>query len=207
MDARQHKHGVTQHKNTVVRRKEIISAARRLIIRYGSEHVTVGRIAKEVGLSEGAIYRHFKSKKDILSLLVDYIEDNWLHEIAATGAGGYTTLEVLDSTLRRHLSAIEKRRGVSFQVVAEITSLGDKKLNKKVSDTIDKYIGHLKGRLAEGVKAGEVREDIDLEAAATLLFGMIQGLVNIWALKNYDFNPEEKYGPLWNIFRDAVVKH
>jgi len=60
--------------------------------------------------------------------------------------------------------------------------------------------------LSEGVKAGDVREDVDLEAAAMLLFGMIQGLVNIWALRNYDFDPEQKYVSLWNIFREAVVK-
>lgn len=202
------KESVTQHRSTVVRQRQIINAARRLIIRYGSEHVTVGRIAKEVGISEAAIYRHFRSKKDILLLLVDYVEDNLLRDIATkAGSGGHNTLEVLDSILRSHLSAIEKRRGVSFQVIAEITSLGDKKLNRKVADTIDKYISRLRDILSEGVKAGDVREDIDLEAAATLLFGMIQGLVNIWALRNYDFNPEQKYVPLWNIFREAVIKH
>jgi AcrR family transcriptional regulator len=206
--AASHKDMVTQHKSTVVRQRQIINAARKLIIRHGSEHVTVGRIAKEVGISEAAIYRHFRSKKDILSLLLDYVEDNLLRDIATKAAsGGHNTLEVLDSILRSHLSAVEKRRGVSFQVIAEITSLGDKTLNKKVADTINKYIGRLRDVLSEGVKAGDVREDIDLEAAATLLFGMIQGLVNIWALRNYDFNPEQKYVPLWNIFREAVIKH
>jgi hypothetical protein len=56
------------------------------------------------------------------------------------------------------------------------------------------------------VKAGEVREDIDPEAAAMVLFGIIQGLVNIWALGNYSFDPQEKYVPLWHIFCEAVVK-
>ncbi|MBM4461923.1 MAG: hypothetical protein FJ012_01130 [Chloroflexi bacterium] len=90
--------------------------------------------------------------------------------------------------------------------MAEITSLGDKELNRKVADTIDKHIRGLRDVLSEGVKAGDVREDVDLEAAAMLLFGMIQGLVNIWALRNYDFDPEQKYVSLWNIFREAVVK-
>jgi AcrR family transcriptional regulator len=199
---------VTQHRSTVVRQRQIITAARKLIIKYGSEHVTVGRIAKEVGISEAAIYRHFKSKRDILSLLVDYVEDSLLRDIATKAVyKGHNTLEVLDSILRSQVSAIEKRRGVSFQVIAEITSLGDKELNRKVADTIDRYIGRLRDVLSEGVKAGDVREDIDLEAAAMLLFGMIQGLVNIWALRNYDFNPEQKYVPLWNIFREAVIKH
>jgi len=51
-----------KRKETAVRQKEIISAARKLIVKYGSEHVTVKRMANEIGVSEAAIYRHFKSK-------------------------------------------------------------------------------------------------------------------------------------------------
>jgi AcrR family transcriptional regulator len=197
---------VQEHRNTIVRQKQIIDAARKLIIRRGSEHIRVREIAKMVGISEGAIYRHFRSKKDILSLLADDIEDNLIGDITKASTHGHSVLGDLDNILRGHLSAIEQRQGISFQVIAEIISLGDKKLNKKISETISKYVGYLKGLLAEGVKSGEVRQDIDLEAAATLLFGMVQGLVNIWALSNYSFDPQEKYATLWSIFREAVIK-
>ena len=42
---------IVQHENTAVRQRQIIAAARRLIVRYGSEHVTVRRIAKEIGVT------------------------------------------------------------------------------------------------------------------------------------------------------------
>ena len=197
---------VQKHRSTIVRQKQIIDAARKLIIRRGSEHIRVREIAKMVGISEGAIYRHFRSKKDILSLLADRIEDDLVGDIARASTDGHSALEALDKVLRSHLSAIEQRQGISFQVIAEIISLGDKKLNKKISETITKYIGRLKELLAEGVKSGEVRQDIDLEAAATLFFGMVQGLVNIWALSNYSFNLEEKYEPLWHTFRESIIK-
>ena len=122
---------VRKREDTMVRRRQIIDAARKVIIKYGSEHVTVRGIAKEVGISEAAIYRHFKSKRDILSLLADHIEENLVGDITRASTSGYTPLEILDSVLRSHLSAIEQRRGVSFQVIAEIISLGDKKLNKR----------------------------------------------------------------------------
>ena len=197
---------VQKRQATLVRREQIVDAARKLIIRYGSEHVTVRRIAKQVGISEAAIYRHFKSKRDILSLLVDHIDDDFLRDFTTVGTQGRTPLEVLDSVLKGHLSAVERRRGISFQVFAEIISLGDKKLNRRVSETIDKYIGCLKGILSEGIRTGEVREDIDLEATGTIIFGTIQGLVNIWALSNYSFNPQERFEPLWNVLRDTIAK-
>lgn len=194
------------HKTTAVRKKQIINATRKLIIKHGSEHITVREIARAVGISEGAIYRHFDSKKDILSLLADHIGDNLVGDIPRASTDGHSPLEVLDDVLRNQLSAIE-RGGASFQVIAEIISLGDKKLNKKMSDIINKYIGCLGVLLSRGIESGEVRQDTNVEAAATLLFGMIHALVNLWTLNNHSFELEEKYEPLWHTFREAVTEH
>ena len=49
-----------------IRRQQIIEAARGLITNRGMDAVTMDAIAEAVGLSEGAIYRHFSSKHQIL---------------------------------------------------------------------------------------------------------------------------------------------
>lgn len=197
-----------RRESTEVRQQQIIDAARKLIFKYGSEHLTVKRIAAEVGISEAAIYRHFTSKKSILSFLLTHIENTLLADIAHEEAGaGPMTLDTIEKTIRNHFSAIALRKGISFQVIAEIISLGDKALNKKAAQTIDKYISGLRDLLAQGIKSGSVREDIDLEAAATLLFSMIQSLANIWALNNGSFNLVDKHATLWQIYREAVAPH
>jgi hypothetical protein len=93
---------------------------------------------------------------------------------------------------------------MSFQVIAEIISLGDKKLNKDVYEKLNFYVDRLKSLLAEGARNGYVREDIDLGTSALLLFGMIQGLVNIWALGGYSFDLAAKYESLWTIYENAI---
>ena len=37
-----------------------------------------------------------------------------------------------------------------------------------------------------------------------LLFGMIQGIVNMWALSNYDFDLMTKYESLWAVYQKAI---
>jgi len=195
------------HKSTGVRKKQIMDAARKLIMRSGSEHVTVRNMAKEVGISEAAIYRHFKSKTEILSFLADSVADGLLHDIDMAGSVGFTSLDIIDEILRTHLSRIEQRRGLSFLVLAEIISFGDKSLNKKVSDNIRIYVDRLKLLLSDGVRVGLISQDVDLEAAALLLFGMIQGLVNIWALSGYKFDLAEKYSQLWKVYKRSLTLH
>ena len=195
-----------QKRETSPRRRQIVSAARRLIVKYGSEHVTVRRIAKEIGVSEGAIYRHFKSKREILSFLVDEIEDILMADVDNDYKSSLSALEILERIVKGQVSSAEQKSGISFQVIAEIISLGDKKLNKKIYDVINDYIARIKDILSEGVKAGIIRQDIDVDATATLFFSMMQGLVNMWALSNYSFNLEQRYAPIWDVFCDAIIK-
>jgi len=195
-----------RRQKTDVRQRQIVSAARKLIVKYGSEHVTVRRVAKEIGVSEGAIYRHFKSKRDVLSLLIDDVENTLIGDIEDYYKPGTNVLDALEKVVLSDVSSVEQRKGVSFQVIAEIVSLGDKKLSNKAYDVINEYIKHIKSILSEGVKSGIVRQDIDLDAAASLLFSIIQGLINIWALSRYSFDLEQRYLPLWNLFRDSIIK-
>ena len=198
---------VLGRQNTTVRKKQIMDAARKLIMRAGSEHVTVRNMAKEVGISQAAIYRHFRGKAEVLSFLADSVADGLLHDIDMARNVGFTSVDIIDEILRRHLSRIEQKRGVSFLVLAEIISFGDKSLNKKVSDHIQIYVGRLRVLLADGVRAGLVRQNIDLAAAALLLFGMIQGLVNIWALNDYKFDLVERYSELWKVYKGSLTLH
>jgi len=198
---------VKKRETTDVRQQQIADAVGSLIFKYGSEHLTVKRIAAEVGISEAAIYRHFKSKKSILSFLLSHIEESLLNDISPEPMSTkQVTLEAIEKIIQSHFSMISMRKGISFQVIAEIISLGDRKLNRQASRTIDKYISRLKELLSEGVRDGAVRQDIDLEASATLLFTLIQGLVNIWALSEGSFNLIEKYTSLWKVYRKAVAR-
>lgn len=195
---------VQQRKSTTIRKQQIIEAARKLIIKKGSEHLTVRAIASIVNITEAAIYRHFKSKREILSFLMTHITDDMLRGLESQSGTNPRSLATVNAVLKQHLSEIEQRRGMSFQVIAEIISLGDKKLNREVYEKLNLYIDRLRGLLSDGARQGWVRDDIDHGAAALLLFGMIQGLVNIWALGNYSFDLSDKFDTLWNIYHKVI---
>lgn len=115
------------------------------------------------------------------------------------------TIDAIAKVIGNHFSAIDLRKGFSFHVIAEIISIGDRKLNKQASQAIGKYISRLNELLADGVRDGAVRRDIDLDASATLLFALIQGLVNIWAMSGCSFKLTEKYESLWRVYREAIA--
>ena len=74
--------------STRIRRRQIIDAARDLITSTGMESLTIDAIAEAVGMTEGAIYRHFVSKSAILSLLIDDIRGDSAEHITRRTRGG-----------------------------------------------------------------------------------------------------------------------
>jgi AcrR family transcriptional regulator len=71
------------HKSTAVRRQEIVDAAVYLIGTHGLRGTTVSRIAAAVGISRGALYRHFANREAVLEAALATIADrssSWLHQ-------------------------------------------------------------------------------------------------------------------------------
>ena len=197
----------TVHQNTEVRQSQIVDAAMALMVKSGSDHVTVKRIAMEVGISQAAVYRHFRSKNDILSNLIDHVRDNLLEDIekGRNNDKDSSTPGVVDRTIRAHLSAVADRKGVSFLVLADIVSMGDPKLNGKASEAIRQYTAGIADLLREGIKTGEIRGSLDIEAAASILFDLVHGMVSVWTLGDRDFPLKERCGLLWSIFSEGIV--
>lgn len=193
-------------KETSIRQKEIAMAARKLIVEHGSENVTIRRMSQEIGVTEGAIYRHFKSKRDILSFLINDIEETLIGDLEKNYSGEIDSLNTLTKVITGHMSSIEQRKGVTFQVIAEIISFGDEELNEKAYAVINRYIMRIKMILSEGVKNGIISPDINIDAIAKLFFGMTQGMVNMWALSKYRFSLEDEFKPLRDIFLTTIKK-
>lgn len=58
------------------RQLEIIEAAGKILTASGVSGLTIKNLAKEMQFSESAIYRHFKSKEDIIIAMLNYLADN-----------------------------------------------------------------------------------------------------------------------------------
>ena len=190
---------------TLVRRHQIIEAARNLIAAKGMDGVTIDAIAEEVGLTEGAIYRHFASKHQILSLLVDDIERNLLDTVESAQTEGASAVDSLEHILEAHLSDVEGHRAVSFVVIAEAMGFDGTTLAPKVSLMFTRYLELIQAVLDRGIREGSIRPDINVNAAATTFFGLIQSTATLWALNGYAGQLAEFRSEMWDIYRKGVV--
>lgn len=126
-------------KSTEIRRQQIVDIIRTIISSRGIEHVTISEIAGEIGTTKGAIYRHFKSKRDILSLLIDNVEET-LMEALDKAMVEKDPVQNLKNILLAQLILAKTRRKTSFVVIMGAMQFSDPFIRRKISQLIEKYL-------------------------------------------------------------------
>jgi len=170
------------------RQQTIVDAAKKIIIAKGFESLTIRAIAREISVTDGALYRHFKSKHEIISLLIDDVESSLLSVIERQAYSLGDPIGKLKKIFYSHISNAEQRRGMTLIVINESFMIRDRKLKKKMLKVMSRYQEILKVVLREGIKLEKINENIDLDAAGITFFGMVQAAVTFWALSDFSYN-------------------
>ena len=172
---------------------------------HGMISFTIQELAKEVGVSEGAIYRHFKSKDEILLALIQEIERTLLVAVTASERPKEGVLAQLKHLLGRHFSTLERRSGVSFVVISEALTFADPEVKQATRQMVERYLDMLDIVLKAGVERGEVAKTVDTRAAALMFFGMIQASVTLWAFNNRAHPLAQHSTALWGLFEESIT--
>lgn len=194
-----------QHrKPTKIRRQEIIDIIRNIISSKGIEDVTISEIAEKMGTTKGAIYRHFKCKRDILSLLIDDIEKTLMDAIN-NAITDNDPLQNLKNILLAQLVLAKNRRKTSFAVIMGVMQFSDPIIRKKLLQLIQKYLRKIEKLLSDGITLGLIKKNINPRMAATGFMGLIQSTVTVWSYKNFNYIPEKIHADLWNIYIQGIA--
>ena len=190
-------------RRTTIRRQQIVNIIRNIISSKGIEYVTISEIAAKIGTSKTAIYRHFKSKRDILSLLIDNIEETLMDVMDKAMVSG-DPIQNLKNVLLAHLTYARERRGTSLIVIMGAMQFSDTVIRKKISLLIQKYLQKIEKMLASAINLGLIKKDINPRISAIAFLGLIQAAVTVWSYKNFNFVPERIHAELWNIYREGI---
>ncbi|TCS71543.1 TetR family transcriptional regulator [Sulfuritortus calidifontis] len=159
------------------RQAEMVQAMLTLTEQQGVETITTSDIAKSVGLSQGAVFRHFPNKQSIWLAAIDWVQRTLLAAIDGAAQTKALPLERLQAMFEAHVDFVARHPGVPRLLFHELQRPGDSPVKKSVRALLAAYRRRLIGLLNEAKQAGQARAGLDTDAAATLFIGMIQGLV------------------------------
>ncbi len=170
------------------RQREIIEAALELIHAQGIQELTMKRIAAVVGVSEPALYKHFASKSDILSAVLDELETTRSGAVSAARTAGSDPLTALSSFFGTHARQFANRPALMAVLFSDDLFRHDQVLSERVATIISGTQEMIREEIDKGKNAGLLRLDVDGETAALMLTGGFRLLVSTWRLRGASFD-------------------
>jgi AcrR family transcriptional regulator len=163
--------------STEQRQVEIVEAALRLAREISPALITTADIATEIGVTQGAVFKHFPTKDAIWLAAMRWVRDTLLQKLQTAADDAVTPLEALAAIFRAHVEFVIAHPGVPRFIFHELQQPADSAAKLEVRGVLQGYRKLLLGRLAESIEQKQVSPDLDPEAAATSFIGLIQGLV------------------------------
>lgn len=185
-----------------LRRAATVEAVIALAASTNPADITTAQIAAQMGVTQGALFRHFADKQAVWAAVMDWTADTLLARIDAVAAA--TPIDMLHAILVAHVDFVVEHVGVPRILFGELQRDGDTPAKARVRALMGEYRSRIM-RLVDLAKSqGQIAAQTDSAAAATLFLGMIQGLVmQAMAADDFAAMPAISTG-LFTVYRDGL---
>ncbi|WP_030693439.1 TetR/AcrR family transcriptional regulator [Streptomyces globisporus] len=157
-------------------RTKLYEAAVTLIAEQGFSATTVDEIAERAGVAKGTVYYNFKSKTELFEELlrhgVSLLTASLRTAAEETAERGGSRVDAVDAMIRAGLVFIDRYPAFTQLYVAELWRT-NRAWNSTLLVVRQEAVAVVEGVLREGVAAGELSEEIDVQLTAAALVGMV----------------------------------
>jgi len=177
---------MANHRKAETTRERIIESARSLFAENGYQKTTVMDISKAAGLSEAALYDHFRGKEDLLLT----IPDLWVAELLEGLDEQMFGLQGAFVKLRKYLWWNFRRvehSPLDAKLVYMFLKHNASFMDTEVYGNVKKFYAYLINIFEEGKTNGEMKPDMDSYAARSIFIGTMDYMITRWLLKDMSY--------------------
>lgn len=181
--------GISDKNSFTERQIEIMQAATQRIDKYGIQDLTIKNLAADLQLSEAALYRHFKSKNDILMGLLNYfIQEMKLRLSAIIDQEELNAADILKQVFDSQLRSFVNNPSIVSVIFSEGIFQFNKDLNKRVMEMMELMQINIQSVIEKGIHAGQIRGLIGASTITTIIMGSMRMTVLKWKLSGHKSN-------------------
>lgn len=175
-----------ENKKFTERQIEIIEAATKRIDEYGIQDLTIKTLSADLNLSEAALYRHFKSKNEILLGLLTYFIDNMKERLEVILSKNKSSAsELLKEIFESQLNTFIKKPSVVSVIFSESIFQFNKELSNTVSAMMELMQNHIEGIVKKGQANETFTKAVGVSTTATIIMGGMRITVLKWKLTGH----------------------
>jgi len=185
------------------RRQAILETLARMLAEHSGERITTAELAKSVGVSEAALYRHFPSKAKMLEALIEFIEASLFTHINRILAEEPAMEPRLRSILFLILGFADKNPGMARLLTGDALTGEAERLRKRVAQIYERIETQLRQILREANLNAAQRAAIP--ETAGLLLAFAEGRIARFVRSDYRDAPVDGWEKQWGMMKASIA--
>ncbi len=178
------------------RREQILQTLAAMLEQPGAERVTTAALARQLGVSEAALYRHFASKAQMFEGLIDFIETSvftLVRQITDQDPQGQDGMRAAARITAMVLQFGERNPGMVRVMVGDALVLEHERLQQRMNLFFDKLEASLRQCLRGALQVGgDAAPTAAAQVRAALMVDLLRGRLQRYARTGFKRQPTEQ---------------
>lgn len=190
----------------ISRKEHILQSLARMLESSPGERITTAALAREVGVSEAALYRHFPSKARMFEGLIAFIEETLFTRITRILEDEPAAARRCEKILTLVLTFAEKNPGMTRLLTGDALQGETERLRVRISQLFDRLEAQIKQILREAQIRENLKCAVSPSVMATLLMASTEGRLMQFVRSEFKKLPTQHWDEQWQFLsRDMLV--
>lgn len=168
--------------------------------------VTTAGLARQVGVSEAALYRHFPSKTKMYEALIEFIENTIFSRISLILSEESASEARCSQILALLLTFTERNPGITRILTGDPLSGESERLRQRVAQFFERFETQLRQILRETDIRNENQLRLEVNTAANLMLVTVEGKISQFVRSDFDKKPTTHWQDQWQALRSALFR-
>ena len=186
------------------RQQEIIKASLELISSLGIQGFTIKNLAKKIGITEPAIYRHYENKISILIAILDFFNEQSESVFVKQVKSSDNSLDQIQKIFQGHFNAFERTPSLVNVIFSEEIFRNEPTLQEKIADIMNRNSDIINAIVTEGQAKGEISTEADSKYLTVIILGSLRMMVKKWQMSDKSFNHSEEISKLFDTIKILI---
>lgn len=189
----------------VPRRQQILECLAGMLESNPGERITTANLAREVGVSEAALYRHFPSKSKMFEGLIAFIEETIFSRITVILAEEKNTLKRCEMLLLLLLTFAERNPGLTRLLTGDALTGETERLRLRIAQFFERLETQLRQILREAELREGLHPQLPISAAANLMIALADGKMVEFVRSGFRRPPSENWPEQWALIAASLL--
>ena len=188
----------------ISRKEQILQSLAHMLEVDPGARITTANLAKEVGVSEAALYRHFPSKAKMFEGLIEFIEETIFSRIKKITTDNPDALGRCENTMLLMLSFAERNPGMCRIMMGDALAGETDRLRQRIQQLFERLETQIKQFLREAELREGKRTQVNVSASANLLVAIVEGRIRQFVRSEFKSKPTQYWAEQWKITSSSL---